>query len=482
MKFRTKLYISLSIVAISSIILGLVIFSFESEKLVFKILQSRTLSIAATAAARVNPTLFKEANKATSKDAKSFKMALDVLDDMLHANQRSDIYVVRIYTFYPDPENPNILRYAVNTDLEKYLLGAKYPFSDKDLILKNLNQPLVDPEFVGDKEGLWLSAYAPIRDENGNYVATLGVDFDADTVRAQINKNIRFAIYALSSSLIVALLLGYFLSRKVTESLDHLCSVVNEVGEGNLESKAEIESDDEFGTLSETVNDMTKGLQERERIKSSFARYVSKHVMDQILESDTPLKLEGERRKATIMFSDIRQFTLLTQQLSAEEIVLLLNEYFEQMIEVIFSNYGTLDKFIGDGIMAEFGAPIDDTLQEEHAVTSAIQMQKALDKLCDKWAGENKPRIQMGIGIHTGEAVVGNVGSEKRIEYTAIGDSVNVAARLEQATKILKVPILISESTYLACRDKFPFKDLGSMALPGRREQIKVYTIDLEKV
>lgn len=131
--------------------------------------------------------------------------------------------------------------------------------------------------------------------------------------------------------------------------------------------------------------------------------------------------------------------------------------------------------------MVEFGAPLNDDKQEEHAIQAAIEMQNRLNLLCKKWAKENKPSIKMGIGIHTGEAVVGSIGSEKRVEYTAIGDTVNVAARLEQATKILEVPILISENTYLAVKDKFPFKDLGGMTLPGRHEQIHIYTIDQGK-
>jgi len=214
----------------------------------------------------------------------------------------------------------------------------------------------------------------------------------------------------------------------------------------------------------------------------SFARYVSHHVMEDILKSETPLKLEGERKKVTILFSDIRQFTQLAERLPPEEVVHLLNEYFEEMIEVIFTYSGTLDKFIGDGMMVEFGAPLDDQRQEEHAIQAAIAMQKALHQLNLKWSKENRSIIEMGIGIHTGEAILGNVGSERRIEYTAIGDAVNVSSRLEQATKILDVGILISESTYLGAKDRFLFKDLGTMALPGRKEQIQVYTLDPKQV
>ena len=221
-------------------------------------------------------------------------------------------------------------------------------------------------------------------------------------------------------------------------------------------------------TLGNAINSMTKGLRERERLKLNFARYVSQHVMDTILKSEHVAKLEGERRKITVLFSDIRQFTQLSERLRPEDVVSLLNEYFEVMLDVIFRHQGTLDKFLGDGIMVEFGAPLDDEKQELHAVQTAIGMQRELKKLVMKWEKEGRPKIEIGIGVHTGLAVVGNIGSEKRIEYTAIGDTVNVASRLEQATKLLKKPILISETTYEGIKDTFKALSLGPMILPGR--------------
>lgn len=480
MKYRTKLYFSLVGVAFASIILGLVIFSTETEKLIFKMLQSRSLSIASTAAAQLDPDLVKKAREAkTDKDA-SYVALRDVLRRILAVNRREDLFVSDFYTLYPDPKDPHQLYFGVETDFDPEDPGSVYDDRDKQAILDNKNEPYVNPVYIPDQYGLWLSAFSPVRDKNGNVIGILGVDINAKDIHIRTQQLFKYALWGLAASIFLSVILAYFLSKKVTLSLDHLCEVVKEIGEGNLEARSTLETKDEFGVLSQQINAMCKGLRERERLKMSFARYVSTHVLDKILHSETPLKLEGERRKLTILFSDIRQFTQLAENLPPEKVVNLLNEYFEVMIEIIFSHSGTLDKFIGDGIMAEFGAPLDDPNQEENAIRAAIEMQKQILLLSDKWEKENKPRIQMGIGLHTGEAVVGNIGSERRTEYTAIGDAVNVAARLEQATKILKAPILLSETTYLGAKDKFPFKDLGSMALPGRKEQIKVYTIDLE--
>lgn len=477
MKYRTKLYLALVIVAFSSVMLGFAIFFIQSEKLVYRLIGNRSEAIVATAANLLDPELFGGIKEGTPMDSPEYIHARNILRSLANSNRLIGIYVSDIYTLYPDPKDPTLLRYAVETDDDPFTPGELYQDTDRELIASHLDSPLMDPSAVADPYGVWISAFAPIHDRSGKYVATLGIDLDASDIYKSLIKVLNYGIWGLVSSLVLAIVIGHFLSKKVTLSLDHLCSTVNQIGHGDFTAEAHLETKDEFGELSERINEMTEGLKERDRLKVSFARYVSQHIMEKIIHSETPLKLEGERRKITVLFSDIRQFTLLAEQLPPEAVLSLLNDYFEQMIEVIFKYNGTLDKFIGDGIMAEFGAPLDDRLQERHAVAAAIEMQNKLDILCQKWAQENRPTLKIGIGIHTGEAVVGNVGSEKRTEYTAIGDTVNVASRLEQATKILKVPVLVSETTYLGCKEDFAFKDLGSMALPGRKEQIRVYTI-----
>ena len=482
MKYRTKLYIALVCIASISILLAILIFSARTEKLVFNILKSRSVTIVATAASQLDSQLIEAANSAKSITDPSYLKVVTQLRNILNANRRDDLYVSELYILYPNPDNPKELLWSVDSEPSPTPPGTPYNSSDKDLILNNLNKNFADPAFTTDQYGVWLSGFAPIKDPDGNYVATLAVDINAADIHDRIQELVKFAIWGLICALLLSIIIAHVLSKKVTKSLHHLHDVVVQIGSGDLKTRSSLASKDEFGELSQGINFMAQGLQERDRLKMSFARYVSAHILDKILHSEAPLKLEGERRKVTLLFSDIRQFTHLAETLPPEAVVTLLNDYFGQMIEVIFSHSGTLDKFIGDGIMAEFGAPLDDMSQEEHAIMTAIQMHKELAKLCAKWEKQNQPRIQIGVGIHTGEAVVGNIGSEKRIEYTAIGDSVNVAARLEQATKILNVPILLSETTYLGAKDKFPFKDLGTMALPGRKEQIRVYTIEMDKL
>jgi adenylate cyclase len=196
-----------------------------------------------------------------------------------------------------------------------------------------------------------------------------------------------------------------------------------------------------------------------------------------VMKSDgASLKLSGDRRRVSILFSDIRGFSTLSENLPPEKVVKLLNEYFERMVDVVFRNGGTLDKFIGDGLMVIFGAPEDDTYQEEHALRTAIEMQHELVLMSERWEMEGI-RIRIGIGINSGPAIVGNIGSSRRMEYTAIGDTVNLASRLESATKEFGVGILVSEYTYNAVRGAFQFKPMGAVQVRGRSEPVLAYSL-----
>jgi adenylate cyclase len=200
--------------------------------------------------------------------------------------------------------------------------------------------------------------------------------------------------------------------------------------------------------------------------------------MDSILASKVD-PLRGDRRRISVLFCDIRGFTTISEGLPPEKVVQLLNEYFERMVEVVFRNNGTLDKFIGDGMMVIFGAPEDDPYQEEHALKAAIEMQSELRGLAEKWKPEGL-NLRIGIGINSGPAIVGNIGSSRRMEYTAIGDTVNLASRLESATKELGVGILISEYTHNALRGSFQFRNMGSVHVKGRLDPVLTYSVEEE--
>jgi adenylate cyclase len=214
------------------------------------------------------------------------------------------------------------------------------------------------------------------------------------------------------------------------------------------------------------------------QIKNIFSRYVSPQVVEQLVKDPrAELKLGGNKQVVTILFSDIRGFTTLSEELSPEAVVELLNEYFQTWTDMIFKYDGTVDKFIGDAIMAIFGAPVahpDDPLR---AVQAALAMQAALMELNTKWAAEGKRMFKIGVGINTGEAIVGNMGSQQAMGYTVIGDAVNLASRLEGKTKDLGAEILISESTYQAVKNKVEAQEHQDITVKGKARAMSVYDV-----
>ncbi len=481
MKYRTKLYLSFVCVTVVSVLLALAIAYYKTRKQLFQEHRSKVESVAATSAPFIDGNALKNIQTKADESSPTYLRIKKQLQEIRNINRRPDLYVKFVYILKPTNTTPPKLAFVVDaeeSDREISHVGEEITTEDSGDLLNHLNQVYSPKDFVQDPWGTFLYGYAPIYDSDGKYVATLGVDIYAHEITTRLNRLIYYGLYALLASIVLAIILASILSKRATYALGDLCRAVEAIGRGNFDYRMEIETKDEFSHLAQDVNQMAIGLKEREWLKTNFSRYVSNHVMEEILHSEASSVLEGKRKKITVLFSDIRQFTLLSEKLPPEEIVSLLNEYFEQMLEVIFSHSGTLDKFIGDGIMVEFGTPLEDSEQEKHAVLTGIDMQESLHRLCEKWKSEGKEPIEMGVGIHTGEAVVGNIGSERRMEYTAIGDTVNVAARLEKENKNFSTSIIVSQTTWEAIKDEFDFKLLGEVTLSGRAEKITVYTME----
>lgn len=217
---------------------------------------------------------------------------------------------------------------------------------------------------------------------------------------------------------------------------------------------------------------------EKRRIKKTFSQYLNPRVMEKVLSDPTYLKLGGHKEKLTVLFSDIRNFTTITESLPAEELVAQLNEYLSKMVEIVFRWDGTLDKFIGDAVMAYWGAPVPQNDHQQKAVLCAIDMHKELKILQDKWIAEGKQFVfNIGIGVNTGEMTVGNMGSKEKMEYTVIGDNVNLGARLESLNKEYHSKLIISEATYLVVKDLVDAKHIGAVKVKGKTKPVEIYAI-----
>jgi len=215
----------------------------------------------------------------------------------------------------------------------------------------------------------------------------------------------------------------------------------------------------------------------RKRIKGVLTHYVSGAVVQEVLKSPEKLRLGGEEKELTVLFSDIRGFTTISEDLSPKELVHLLNEYLTVMTDIILKFDGTLDKYMGDAIMAIYGAPLKQPDHPIRACRSALEMMAGLKKLNEKWVEEGKKPLDVGIGINTGVMVVGNMGSELRFDYTVMGDSVNLASRLEDANKTYKTNILISETTYEQVKVEFVCMELDKVRVKGKTRPVRIYQL-----
>jgi adenylate cyclase len=217
---------------------------------------------------------------------------------------------------------------------------------------------------------------------------------------------------------------------------------------------------------------------ERRQIKAAFQFYVPPAVVEEIAADVSKLRLGGEKRDLTVLFSDIRGFTSMSEALAPEDLVKLLNVYFTEMTNQVFKHKGSLDKYIGDAIMAIFGAPIHDAQHPHLACRAALDMIKALEALKARWRQEGLPEIGIGIGINTGPMIVGNMGSETRFNYTVIGDAVNLASRIESLNKDYGTSILVSEYTYEQVKDEFrSAREIDRVRVRGRAQVVGLYEL-----
>jgi adenylate cyclase len=217
------------------------------------------------------------------------------------------------------------------------------------------------------------------------------------------------------------------------------------------------------------------GKLDSRRFHQAFGRYVSPDVAAQVLAHAQ--SLEGERREVSILFSDLRGFTTISETMAPDRVASHLTEYFDAMTAAIFRHRGMVNDFIGDAVMAVFGAPLGDPDHALHAVRAAADMDRALAGLNARWSATGAPTLKMGIGVHSGEVFAGNVGGKARMKYTIVGDPVNVASRVEGLNKETGTTILITEATRSLVADRVDARDCGAIPVKGRNEPVRVYEL-----
>lgn len=300
---------------------------------------------------------------------------------------------------------------------------------------------------------------------------------DLDIILEPAKKVRNDAIRIAGRLIAVALLLIFFFSMTLTKPIETLAELIALVSKGNFDVKArsKVKSHDEVGDLAVAFDNMTEGLKERDKVKNLFSKFHGSSIAEDLIKND--IGVGGSNKEVTVFFSDIRGFTAFSENRTPEEVVEMLNEYFEVMVGIINKNNGVVDKFIGDAIMAVWGAPHGGPKDTQNALKACLEMRKALWDLNKKREVRGQIPIKIGMGLHSGHAISGTIGSSERMEYTVIGDTVNMTSRIESSTKAFGTDLLVSETVANKVAETFLLENAGSAEVKGKSEPLKLFKV-----
>lgn len=321
--------------------------------------------------------------------------------------------------------------------------------------------------------------------------AGLSVITHVPVARAQQAQKVLFRRTGLLAGffLSLAFALGFLFSRSITEPVQALASAADKVKSGDFSVRLKLKTEgaknpnslmnrlrnDEIEMFSGTFNEMVAGLEEREKIKTTFAKFHSKEMAEKVLSGE--LKLGGERKNAVVFFSDVRGFTAMSEGMDPEALVQVLNRYMTRMVRIILEHGGVVDKYVGDAIMAVWGAPVSKDNDVYNSVMACLRMRESLNEFNNELIAEGKKVLKIGMGLNYGPLIAGNIGSEERMEYTVIGDTVNTASRVESVTKTFGTDFLISQAILDQVRGKFVVEKASEAQVKGKTDALILYKV-----
>jgi adenylate cyclase len=298
---------------------------------------------------------------------------------------------------------------------------------------------------------------------------------DVTELRDEVRRDLRVELGGLALVLAVVLALALRFASRMGGAVRSISEAARSVKDGKYVSAPVVHTGDELENLATNFNAMVEGLRERDRLRETFGRYVTRQVADHLMKGN--VALGGELVPVTVLFSDIRSFTSISEKMEPRALLDFLNEYFSGMVESVMQHHGVVDKFIGDAIMAVFGAPVPQPDDPLHAVKAALEMRARLVKINEAFLARGLPEVRTGIGLHSGQVVAGNMGHAERMEYTVIGDAVNLASRLEGMTKELKCDVIVSEDLYRQVESHVEVEPLHKIKVKGRDQEVMVYRL-----
>jgi adenylate cyclase len=394
------------------------------------------------------------------------------------------IYILRA------TETPGQLRFLIDASKVSRVahVGERYDATEMPFMLQGFEHVSVEDRAYGDEFGETQSAYAPLKTNDGRVIGIVGVDVLAlrlDETRAHV---IAFCAAVFGVAFIAVVVLALIVRHQVQRPLARVLDAASAIAAGKLDTRLHAPSCDEFGLLAEQFDTMAGHLRDRERLRETFGLYVSRELATALMQDGKPPALGGVECVATVIFCDLSNYTRISEAFSPKEVIELINEYLAAMSTIIESHRGCLLDFTGDGIIAAFGLPLPDADHAHNAVQCAIQMRQRLNQLngewearglATRWQAVGIERIEARMGIHTGPLVAGNIGSASRMKYCVMGDTVNIAARLEEMNKEFNSTILLSDQVRIRVPVQMTegFADYGVVSIRGRVQAVGAYSV-----
>lgn len=358
------------------------------------------------------------------------------------------------------------------------LLATTFDGTKRDVLISIFRnrafvpQQIVDLSLGGEH---YITYSFPLPTETGTVVGLLQRSLDKE-LAPYLRLERTYLILALLG-LAISAAVGIWIARGVSKPVLQLAEGARKIGEGDYQHRVKVNQSDEMGLLAASFNRMSEGLVERDQVRDLLGKVVSPAVAAELLRKD--VTLGGEEREVTVLFSDVRNFTTMCEALAPQEMLGILNHYFTRMSAIVEAHGGVVDKYVGDAIMALFGAPLANPDDADRAIKTALEMCEALDELNRQWQARGRTAINVGIGINTDVVIAGNMGSQTRLNYTVIGDGVNLASRLQGLTKTpdYGTRIIISSTTLAKAKGRYQTRRLGEVAVKGKQKATEIYAL-----
>jgi adenylate cyclase len=328
--------------------------------------------------------------------------------------------------------------------------------------------------FSGEDGKRYFGAYTLLSMAGAAVITNVEYDVVFEGIAATTRRNILLTVGVL----FLSILFVWFFSKTISNPLRNLSAAAERIRDGQYEVDLSSGRGDEIGLLTESFVEMSRGLAERERLKDTFGRFINKEIAEQAMKGE--LKLGGETKRVSIFFSDIRDFTAMSEKFAPYDVVEFLNQYLTRMVDCVNETGGVVDKFMGDAIMGVWGAPVSSGSPAQDAlncVRTALLMRKSLGEYNKTRGSPRRPLIRIGCGINTGDVVAGQIGSSRRMEYTVIGDAVNLASRTESLNKPLHTDILITENTWALVKDYIIAEEMPPVTVKGKEKPVRLFAV-----